>query len=408
MKTIYFSVIACLFLLFSCEERLLEPTNKNLGKPESVAEATVSTTPIAGGVVIKYRVPDVQDILEVKAVYTTRTDGTEREASGSFYTNQLTLEGFNDTIEHTALLYVVNRALEKSDPVSVKFKPLESSLSKTAKTVKIVAGNGGADFSWKNEDRAALSFEFLTEDKAGTLQPATILSSYLDSSKYSLRGYLPEPRKFGLIISDNWGNASDVILPEGLITPLADNKLDKSNMKILILPSGPGDPKGDSPFYYWYAQNENLIDDDIYNFGHTANGTMPGGVSFTLDLGASASVSRLLLHQRNTDYLTTAGGSMYNVGNPKNFTVYGSSSNTVPSSDWSEWTPLADFEVIKPSGLPTYQVSDEDRRALIAGDEFSFPQGEPIRFLRFLFRDNWGNATFMHVAEITLYGGYVE
>ncbi|GHT64529.1 hypothetical protein AGMMS50239_22420 [Bacteroidia bacterium] len=404
MKAIYYFItINLAFLLFSCSEKELEPTSKSLGKPGPVVSATITTTPIAGGVVIKYRVPDAEDILEVRAVYTL-PNGKQREESASFYTNQLSLAGFNDTIEHEALLYVVNRAQEKSDPVSVKFKPLESSLSKAAKTVKIVAGFGGANFSWKNEDRAALAFEFLTEDKTGTLQPAVILSSNLDSSQYNLRGYLPEPRKFGLIISDNWGNASDIIPPEeGLITPIADNLLDKRKMKIIILPTGPGDPKGDVPFYFWGQLNEDLLDDNLGNFGHTSDGVMPE-VAFTLDLGASATVSRLILHQRNTNN----GNFCYTRGNPKNFTVYGSSSNTVPSSDWSEWTKIEDFELIKPSRLPVNQQSDEDRRVAIDGHEFSFPLGDPVRFLRFQFHNNWGNASYMHIAEITFYGGYLE
>ena len=40
------------------------------------------------------------------------------------------IQGYNDTLEHTATLYAVNRAQELSDPVEVKFYPKESPLSK--------------------------------------------------------------------------------------------------------------------------------------------------------------------------------------------------------------------------------------------------------------------------------------
>ncbi|GHV69386.1 hypothetical protein FACS1894199_18010 [Bacteroidia bacterium] len=408
MKTIYFSVIACLFLLSSCEEKSLEPTSKSLGKPGSVVSSTVTTTPIAGGVVVKYRVPDAEDILEVRAVYTL-SNGQEREESASFYANQLTLKGFNDTTEHEALLYVVNRAQEKSDPVSVKFRPLESSLSKAAKTVEIVAGYGGANFSWKNEDRAVLYFDFRTEDATGTLQSAAIISSDVDSSTYNLNGYLVKPRKFGLVISDNWGNASDVIVPaEGLLTPIADKRLDKKKMKIMILPQVgalPGDGrKGDVGFYYWSGSNENLLDDDPASMGHS-NSAVPGA-SLTLDLGVFATMSRIVLHQR-----TEATGSYaYTMGNPKTFSIYGYSSETPPSGDWSEWTKMADFEMIKPSGLPTGQRSDEDNRAMVNGHEFPFMQAGnfPVRYLRLVINSTWGSNDFTCFNEITCYGGYDE
>ncbi|GHT54740.1 hypothetical protein AGMMS49982_19930 [Bacteroidia bacterium] len=409
MKTIYCSFIACLFLLSSCEEKSLEPTIKSLGKPGAVAEATITKTPIAGGVVIKYRVPDAEDILEVRAAYTL-PNGQQREESASFYANQLTLEGFNDTNEHEALLYAVNRAQEKSDLVSVKFTPLESSLSKAAKTVQIITGFGGPTFIWENPDRAALAFELLTEDETSTLRPANILTSTLASTQYTLRGYEPKPRKFGLIIRDNWGNASDIIQPaEGPITPRVEEKLDKSIMSILILPSSGAGNKGDTPFTGWGARNESLINDNIDDNGHTAGNTMPEA-SFTLNLGVSTTLSRVVLHQRRDAFGTAGEWYYYNFGNPKTFTVYGSNSETVPSSDWSEWTNIADFELIKPSGLGGNEFSADDRAAADAGHDFDFPQGiGAFRFLRFQFHSIWNDAaTYVHISEVTTYGASVE
>ena len=47
---------------------------------------------------------------------------------------------------------------------------------------------------------------------------------------FSIRGYEPAPRKFALILSDNWDNVSDTIYPEsGTITPLLETKLDKNS-----------------------------------------------------------------------------------------------------------------------------------------------------------------------------------
>ncbi len=411
MKTIYFSVIACLFLLFSCEEKSLEPTSKSLGKPGPVVSSTVSTTPIAGGVVIKYRVPAAEDILEVRAVYTL-PNGQQREESASFYANQLTLEGFNDTIdtnEHEALLYVVNRAMEKSDPVSVKFNTLTSSLSKAAKTVKIVTGFGGPAFIWENPDRATLSFELLVEDETGTLRPASIQTSPQPFVQYTLRPYEPKPQNFGLIVRDNWGNASDIIRPaEGLITPRVEVLLDKTPMNVLILPAGPGDPKGDSQLNAYGTNNRNLINDNIDDFAHMDANVLPEA-SFTLDLGVSTTVSRVVLHQRR-GLFSGETWYYYSFGNLKTFAVYGSNAATAPSSDWSNWTKIAEFEMIKPSGIVGDKFTTDDKAAADAGNDFDFPQlgAVPYRFLRFQIHTVWNadryTVTYVHIGELTVYG----
>ena len=40
--------------------------------------------------------------------------------------------GYDDMEEHEAVLYTVNRAMELSEPVTVSFTPLESSISKVS------------------------------------------------------------------------------------------------------------------------------------------------------------------------------------------------------------------------------------------------------------------------------------
>jgi len=397
MKTVYYLITISL-LCFSCTEKTLEPITASKGKPAIVTD--VSTTAIPGGVEINYQIPNAEDILEVKAVFVV-TNGQTKEAATSFYGSRLTLEGFNDTNEHEALVYTVNRAQVRSDAVSVKFTPLESPLSKTAESTRIISDFGGANFSWRNEDKALLTFEFLTTDAAGNMQIRNIISSNLDSTAYTLRGYLPEPRKFAMIIRDNFDNVSEPIYPaEGLLTPFVEERLDKKIMSVIIL-------SNDMSFNNWGYLNEMMIDDDISNFGHTADGTMPD-VSFTLNLGKTAQLSRLIIHQRASGN----GGNnnfYYNYGNPLLFTVYGRA--TEPSSDgnWNEWTKIMDCTVIKPSGEPRGQNSEDDIMAAIAGHEFSFPAGsEELRYLRFLFHTSWGNAIYMHVGEVTCYGKYAE
>ena len=77
----------------------------------------------------------------VKAVYSL-ADGKQREVISSYYNNQVRIMGYDDMEEHEAVLYTVNRAMELSEPVTVSFTPLESSISKVSKSMKIIRDFG--------------------------------------------------------------------------------------------------------------------------------------------------------------------------------------------------------------------------------------------------------------------------
>ncbi|MDR1339131.1 MAG: DUF4959 domain-containing protein, partial [Prevotellaceae bacterium] len=348
-----------------------------------------------GGAIITYRVPGDRDILQVKAVYRLTT-GQQYEVSASFYENSLTVTGFNDTLEHEALLYAINRAQELSDPVPVRFTPEESSLSKTAKTVNIISCFGGANFSWINEDEAPLVFELLSQNSQGELQTTRILQSEVDSASVNLRGYASVPQKFALVITDNWGNTSGSIYPDGgTVTPIQENKLDKSIMTFLKL-------ENDQPWNLWGAKEEYMIDDDVSTFGHTDYNALPA--PFTMDLGKPAKLSRILLFQWLFD------NKYYGHGNPRRFEVYGRTEKPSPNSNWNEWTKIMDCELIKPSGLTGNSVTNEDLIYAEKGHEFDFPLDlEPVRYLRFnVLGNNWEGQSYTHITELTFYGIYVE
>jgi hypothetical protein len=395
MKIKYFYLVTLVFLFFSCVEKSLEPINEGKGKPDGVTG--VDVVPIPGGAVVSYRIPNTMDLLAVKAVYTI-SNGQKREAIASYYDNTLTLEGFIDTFSHEAQLFAISRAQVLSDPVSITFTPLESSLSKTVKTVSIIPDFSGATFIWFNEDNVPLTFDFLTTDAHNNLQTVNIFQSITDTSEFTLHGYAPVPRKFGLVISDNFGNASDTIYPlDGLITPFEENELDKKVMKVMRLDN-------DTPLNAWGFRDEFLLDDDPTTPAHSATGSIP--VTFSIDLGKKTKLSRYLLFQR------LQGNTYYTNGNPKNFDVYVCSGTPSLNGFWDEWTLIGNYTVVKPSGLSGNSVTNEDLRIARNGHEFSFPRDlEPVRYLRFRFPNTsstWENKNFMCVGEFTFFGIYVE
>jgi hypothetical protein len=391
MKNILITTIILLMALYGCEEKELKPISGSLGKPGMVTD--IQTQAVPGGVNITYRIPGAEDILAVKGIYTL-TNGKTYEASTSFYENTLEIAGYNDTLEHAVKVMAVNRAGELSDAVEVRFTPLASPLSKVIKTMEIISDFGGAQYRWLNPDTAALAFEFLAQDSVGNLQTMKIITSQADTMSQALRGYEPVPRIFAALVRDNWNNSSDTIYPPGnTITPLFEEKLDKQKMSVMKLGN-------DAGFTNWEGMDAYLIDDVYDNYGHSANSSLPA--AFTLDLGITARLSRVVMFQRQ-------GGYGYQWGNPKSFEVYGCDHRPSLDGNWDEWTKIMLCTITKPSGSPVGTNTDEDIAAMDAGHEFSFDLSQaPLRYLRIRILDTWGGATFTHPAEVSVYGEETE
>lgn len=397
MKTIHLLLVLVALLFSSCDEKQLEPINVSKGKPAPVSDVVVMWAP--GGAVLSFKLPADDDVLAVKAVYTL-TNGRQRESVTSFYGDNLKIEGYNDMIEHEALLYTVSRTQELSDPVPVRFTPLESPLSKAVKTMVIASDFGGAYFTWKNTDKVLFTAEMLAASEAGDMVTAKIATSSLDSAFFSIRGYEPVPRKFGIVLKDNWDNVSDTIYPAGgTVTPWLEMTLDKKLWSIYKV-NGAYLP-GDVTFTNWEGRDEYLFDDDVNTYGHSYAGSLP--VNITIDLGKAAMLSRVTFFQR---FYQSA--YYYSWGNPRRIIVYGCR-NAPVTGNWDEWTQLIDYTIIKPSGTnDQYTVNtDEDSQAAVNGHEASFPiSSNAYRYLRFRFMTSWENRPYVHPAEITVHGEY--
>lgn len=393
MKKKYIELVAALLIVFvSCDEKQHEPISASLGKPQQVTDIQIES--VAGGAIVSYKIPNMEDILGVKGVYTLDS-GVTYEASSSFYENKLEILGFNDTLAHEVELFTYNRAQELSDPVKITINPLESALSKVVRSVNIVSDFGGAQFNWVNELKAPLTFEFLAQDSLGSLQTMRIITSETDTARQSIRGFEPEPRIFGTIIRDFWNNKSDTIYPdEGYILPMYEEKLDKSIMNVMRLGN-------DQNFTNFEGMDNYLIDDNLETFGHSPNSSLPA--PFTIDLGAVAKISRVVLFQRFYQ------DQYYNWGNPQKVSIYGKVTRPSQSGDWDEWEKIMDSEIVKPSNLPLGTMTDEDLVAAESGHEFIFElTQEPLRYIRIVVNSTWGGTTFTHPTEVDIYGEVVQ
>jgi hypothetical protein len=397
MKRIYFYLAGLFFLCFSCTEKEIVPISESSGKPEQIE--ILDTVTIPGGVIVNYKIPPVNDIIEIKAIYTL-SNGQVRESSSSFYTSSMTVVGYNDTDEHEAEIYTINRAREMSDPVKFKFHPGESSLSKVTKSMQITSDFGGVNFSWRNPDKASLIFEFYTENDQGEMVTMDIIPYKTDSTNISYRGYdHTKSYKFAVNIRDNYGNSSGIIYPEGgVIIPMEERILDKNIQRAMTI-------EGDVSWDNWEGRLLHLIDNNVLTITHTNNNTVPGA-SFTLDIGKKAKLSRFVLHQRQDRI-----GYLYASGNFQIFEVYSSDEEgDSPSGNWSDWKLQIVCTISKISGAEYDVTTSEDIEAGERGHDFSLPLDmPPVRYLRFKVLKIWdAGQSFAHAGELTTYGIYAE
>jgi len=392
MRSVKFLLaMVVIMMINACEEKKLEPIHGSLGKPGMVTILEQESIP--GGVTVVYRIPQSEDILSVVAEYTL-SNGKKYESEASYFENTLTIAGYNDhTREYTANLYTVNRAQERSDPVTVSFTPGESALSKVTKSMEITADWGGPRFSWLNKDQEPLIFEFYATDEEGNFRTLRVLGSTLDSTSFALRGYDPKPQRFATVIRDYWDNTS--IMIEETLTPWLEQKADKSKMRIMGL-------NNDAGWNMWGSNPGYMLNDISNQFGEWE----PIPASVTFDLGVTLKLSRLVhFHRIGSDF-----PNPLERGNPKRYELYGYYGAGVPSNsgDWSEWTLILQHEEMLPAsgGRVSSDRTDEDMAVVREeGQTAEIPLSvEPTRYLRMRVMQTWGNTTFASITRVDFYG----
>lgn len=382
---IYF-IIAAALVWGACEEIEREPLSSDSVAPQPVSNPVVVNEP--GGATISYDLPNETDLLYVKAEYTL-SDGQQYEVRSSIYKNSVKVEGYGDANEHTVTLYTVDRGENVSAPVTVKINPLTPPVHGVKETVAMIPDFGGVQYTWLNEHNAALSFIVLAQDSLGTLYPVETIYSSITEGRYTLRGFPPEEKIFGLIIRDRWDNFSDTLKIQ--VTPMFEERLDKENFNRIVLP-------GDNDMDAWEGRYEFAYDDDPETYNHTWAGE-GWPQYFTLDLGVTARLSRVIVLQRQNFF--------YSHGNPRLLEIWGIAEEPPADGSWDGWVKLRDCVATR----PTQQggTAEEDDLHFARGDEYAFTLEDPeVRYIRILVNETWGLTGFIHFAEVTFYGQVVS
>ncbi|MDR3246759.1 MAG: DUF4959 domain-containing protein [Prevotellaceae bacterium] len=394
IKILLFSLLACM-MIYSCEEETIGLQPMDNVPPGPVSEVTWDSIP--GGAVFRYKLPDAEDLLYVKAIY-IRDNGVECEARATIYSDSLQIEGFGDTNPKTVQLIAVDRSRNESTPVSQTITPGVPDIFYIGQTLDLMPDFGGVHAFWDNPNRREISVSIMIKDHNDEYVPLDIYYSALPKGDAMYLGLDTIPIDCAIFAQDRWQNKTEIKYFPGIV-PIYEIMLDRQLFRAIELP-------GDGPRYAGggsWGQIESIFDgregDDSGFSSAGGQGVWPQ--SITIDLGVLAQVSRIRLIQR-------MGAYTWSEGNLKLFEVWGAATIDM-SGSWDSWTLLMDCESIKPSGQPIGQnTADDEARARDGEDFFNSPNNPQVRYLRILVKRTWAGGDNFQMNEIKVYGQLAE
>ncbi len=390
MKKIIYIIMA-LILLASCTEAgRIDQVDTADYVPQQVSVTSVRR--VAGGAIIKFALPDDINLRGVRAEY--NRSGEEVYTQVSKYVDSLKVEGYSDTLLHTVNLYGIGKNGRKSEPVALDFKPGKSTIQKII--LKLSETFGGVRLIMEgNEDNESLAMTIIKDDNVADFgkDPSEmtwdeVFTYYTNGQEVAFTRYGLDstPRIYGICARDRWLNYSDTTY--FLLTPYLEEELENSFWRIYNLP---GDETQCLEGKYQFTC---LFDGKWSDNGGCAGFTK--GTRFkqlTIDMGYSASLSRMRLQPRGTNQSLTSGFT------PWRWQIWGSMAPNPDGSMDESWYMLGDFTQYKPSGLAPDgsfgTLMDEDTYYFLYNNDYEFAQTETIldpqretRFIRLVMLDS--------------------
>ncbi|WP_106830153.1 DUF5000 domain-containing lipoprotein [Parabacteroides pacaensis] len=361
-----------------------------------------------GGAIIYYTLPDDPALKYVKAVYEIKP-GVEADARASYYVDSLVVEGLQQGGKHQVRLYSVGYGEVASDPVLVEIDAKTPVFREISQTLKYDKTFSGVKVDFKNVTRAQVSIGVLKKQEDGKWTQLYMHYTEAPSGSFAIHGQDAVETEFGFYVRDRWGNLSDTV--SFVTTPILEIECDKSLFKNAKLPTDEWE------CHKWASMQKNAIECvwDGRTMGlpmyHSKSVTMPRHI--TIDLGKTYKFSRFVYYTRYDN--TSVGVEAYVKGHVHLFELYGSN-HPNPNGEFDEsWTKIGSFETKKASGGgPNDPVTEDDRKAAIAGEEFEVPaETEAYRYIRFRVLETWGiygswgsyeASSFIYIQELTFYG----
>jgi hypothetical protein len=395
-------ILAFICLLSACKKNEgynTGPISTDKTKPAVVTNIQVQN--LHGSANITYNLPNSENILYVLAKYNIN-DKTTRETKSSYYTDTVKVDGFATDKDYTVTLYTVSRANVSSDPVTVTVHPDVPYYKLVNPTINITKDFGGVNIQALNPFKKEVGMILIAMDNSTEqLEVSDQHYTNVDTINYSVRGFTATPRKFGVYVTDKFGNISDTTLID--LTPLFETELDKTKFSVYKQPSDSQIGYGWELTYLWDGKT-----DGYSNGWHTQPGTGKP-MQCTFGIGVSAQISRIKIYERPLEYT-------FFHGNPKDFSWWGSNSDSpadvvLPQSAPAgtvvgDWINLNNYRYPNPpSGLTPGFTNSADEAFVKAGVDFLVPPtAPPVKYLRLLVHDTWGRGDVSHLMEVSVFG----
>lgn len=387
IKLLYIMLLTIGF--FACKE---DNEDSPGVKPDMVTILSVDN--LNGGATINYRAPLNEDLLYVQARYTI--NGNEMVTKASYYESSLTVDGFSDTLEYQVTLEAVTRSGAIADPTYATIHPKVCPVDLMLQSLQVSEDWGGINMSWENIREITGVLTILGKDSVGEIVVLDKIYSSTVQEDINIYGYDAEETFFAFVFSDRWDNKSDTIM--GMYTPWFEQELDKNKMSGVDL--------NDTPIYS-SAGVSKLLDGNMTTYYHstTSGGSLP--VTFTIDLGVTAQLSRYTQWQRQKSG-TPVDHFFYFHYSYRTWEVWGSTEPD-PAGSMDGWFKIGEYECVKPSGQAAGSNSDDDVTAGLAGEQCSVPSGiPPVRYVKILMTENWSGSAVGHLGEVAFWGSVLE
>jgi hypothetical protein len=416
-----FAIATVLMVFASCEEEKIHKTASDDKTPPQ-PPSEIIYQPLYGGARFFYQVPNDEDLLSIEAKY-TNMNGESFLFAASYFVDSLDVYGFGDTINYEVELYAVDRTGNRSEPVTVTVKPLESAISRVIISLDVKPAFGSFFIDWQNELEQSINIyvDFSYNQNGEIKEFTSVFSSNLETDRRfveDLNLTSEEPLNVKIRVSDIYGNTSEPV-EIGDIFLLEDGKIEKENW---FLPAA-NDSIGGIPQAYGDNVEGRLVSviDDIIdegsnlNFMHTGgrgrtgnsnDGNMPWNV--IIDLGDHYELSRIITHQRHMDFCgDLCRGQYYGGENVGIYEMY------IWNDETAEWEYVSENKIEVPVGLSDLEFvkkGKEGDMAYMYPDEPNYTK--PTRWFRYrALKGFGGNYTLDNancLSEITLYGRKAE
>ncbi|HEY8938317.1 MAG TPA: DUF4959 domain-containing protein [Cyclobacteriaceae bacterium] len=393
IKTGIYAAIT-LLLMISCKDEFSDhkPVSSDATAPQQITEVQVTNKP--GSAKITYKTPADANLLYVKAEYTI-TSGKAMEVKASYFADSLVLEGFADTLEHEVKVYTVSRSEVKSQPTTVKIKPLLAPIWPVYQSLKIINAFGGYKLTAENVTKSSIAILVMKRNVLNEWEVDNDLSIYTSTNVITSQksGMDTLTRQYGIAVRDRWGNITDTLLQQ--VDPIYEVELNTANFKAFSLPGDPVQQPG--------AAIENMWNKTYgwpVSFTSLATATLKTPSIVTIDMGVSAKLSKVWIRP-----FKELSNLYYGFTTLKRFELWGSTSPNLDGSLDASWTLLGTYELKKPSGSAGSTETASDQEAAAAGFYYDIDLSAPkIRYMRIRCLENWAGSCPQSVDELKIFG----